>query len=77
MPIPLFWGIGLFFHYVKAFGIGQDRFLSKEWEEERRNEHQKSRRRRRPEPTYEEEEELELRPLEKEEKPRWDDKDLV
>ena len=80
MPIPLFWGIGLFFHYVKAFGIGQNGFLSKDWEEERRDDYQQNRRgRRRPEPTVEEEveEELELPPLQKVKKPTWDDKDLV
>ena len=75
MPIPLFWGIGLFFHYIKAFGIGQSGFLSQEWEEERREQHRNRDSRR--ESSYEEEEELELRPLEKEERPTWSDKDLV
>lgn len=77
MPIVLFWGIGLFFHYIKAFGIGQNGFLSEDWENEKREEYRSGKRSRRSEPEFEEEEELELRPLEKEKKPSWDDRDLV
>jgi len=75
LPVAFFWGIGLLFHYVKAFGIGRDGFLSKEWEEERKEAH-RSRRRRRPEPE-EDYEELELPPLQKQKKPDWDERDLV
>ena len=76
LPIVFFWGIGLLFHYVKAFGIGRDGFLSKEWEDERKEAY-RSRRRRRPAPEEEDYEELELPPLKKQKKPSWDERDLV
>jgi len=32
-PVPLFWGVGLAFHYLKVFGIPGSGVLSKEWED--------------------------------------------
>lgn len=76
-PIIFFWGIGLFFHYLKTFGIGRDKILSQEWEDQKKEEHQSRKGRRSS--SYEEQvdEELELRPLEKEKKQTWNENDLV
>ncbi|MCB0640595.1 MAG: 2TM domain-containing protein [Phaeodactylibacter sp.] len=34
MPVALFWGMGLLFHYVNTFGLPGSNVLSKEWEDE-------------------------------------------
>ncbi|MAT53609.1 MAG: hypothetical protein CMN32_03955 [Saprospirales bacterium] len=34
VPVALFWGIAIMFHYLKVFGIPGTGILSKEWEEE-------------------------------------------
>lgn len=34
MPVALFWGIAIMFHYLKVFGIPGTGILSREWEEE-------------------------------------------
>jgi hypothetical protein len=59
--MALFWGIGLFFHYVKVFGSPQSEIRSLEGAQSRAL---------RPESP---DENLELRPLQK----AWSDKDLV
>lgn len=33
MPVALFWGMGLLFHYVNTFGLPGSNVLSKEWED--------------------------------------------
>lgn len=34
VPVALFWGIAIMFHYLKVFGIPGSGILSREWEEE-------------------------------------------
>lgn len=34
MPMTLFWGMGLAFHYVRVFGIPGTNILTPEWEDE-------------------------------------------
>ncbi len=34
VPVALFWGIAILFHYLKVFGIPGTGILSQEWEEE-------------------------------------------
>ena len=57
IPVALFWGIAVLFHYLKVFGIPGSGILSQEWEEE---EIQKEIRRMKGLLGNEEEEEMEL-----------------
>lgn len=82
LPVPLFWGMGLAFHYIKVFGIPGTKILTPEWEDEEiEKEMDRIKGRRHHKPTSaapppsppEEEESLELKELRK----NYDDKDLV
>lgn len=68
LPVILFWGIGLAFHYVKAFGIGKQGLGSKEWERKML---------RKDRDNTEGDEYLELKEMEKEPKKNWREEDLV
>ena len=57
IPVALFWGIAVLFHYLKVFGIPGSGILSQEWEEE---EIEKEIRRMKGLLGNEEEEEMEL-----------------
>ncbi|HMQ49079.1 MAG TPA: 2TM domain-containing protein [Saprospiraceae bacterium] len=79
------WGIGLAMHYIRVFGLPGTEVMTEDWEEK---EIQRELRKKRPaqgrlpegkhassdagDSDY-----LELKELEKKEKPAWDDKDLV
>lgn len=34
LPVTLFWGIGVFFHYLRVFGVPGSGVLSKDWEDQ-------------------------------------------
>lgn len=68
LPVIFFWGIGLAFHYIKAFGFGPQGVGSKEWENKMLNKGGK---------TTEEEESLDLKELEKDPEKNWSEEDLV
>jgi hypothetical protein len=68
LPVVIFWGIGLAFHYVKAFGFGSQGLGSKEWERRMLNK----------DADYNEaDEHLELKEMEKEPERNWKEEDLV
>ena len=72
-PTPLFWGIGLFLHYIKVFGLpGTNGLYTEDWEkrifEEELDQVKKE---------EEELEEFDLRSRPKEKRKTWDDSDLV
>ncbi|GJM31819.1 MAG: hypothetical protein DHS20C18_08200 [Saprospiraceae bacterium] len=69
IPIIFFWGIGLFSHYMKVYGLGSSGYLSKQWEE---NMIEKEMRKMKPE----EDDFLDLDKI-KEKKPLYDERDLV
>ena len=70
LPVIIFWGIGLAFHYVKAFGFGKQGLGSKAWEQKmlkKDHNHQED----------EDEEYLDLKEMEKEPEKNWREEDLV
>ncbi len=69
LPVIFFWGIGLAFHYVKAFGIGSKGLGSKEWERKMLNKDNRA--------NQEEDEYLDLKEMEKEPDKNWREEDLV
>ena len=69
LPVIIFWGIGLAFHYVKAFGVGSNGLGSKAWEKRVLDDEKMD--------DFEEDDHLELREMEKETKKSWKDEDLV
>ncbi len=87
---PLFgWGIGLAFHYVDTFGVGNMKSFNSDWEEKAIQEElrrmqmednaqqwlegRKGERNQRNQP----DDELELKDLKKEKRKNWDDSELV
>lgn len=69
LPVIFFWGIGLAFHYVKAYGFGKYGMGSKDWKRRMLNTS--------GEDSKEYDDYLELKELEKEKDKRWKDEDLV
>jgi len=74
------WGIGIFFHYIDAFGVPGIGNINEDWEA--REIQREMKRLRGREDRYESsgasgEEELELPKLRKEKKKKWDESDLV
>ncbi len=69
LPVIFFWGIGLAFHYVKAFGFGKRGVGSKDWENKMLNKGSRD--------EQEEGDHLELRDIEKEPEKNWKEEDLV
>jgi hypothetical protein len=69
LPVIIFWGIGLAFHYVKAFGFGSQGLGSKEWERKMLNKDKDQ--------DFDDDEYLELKEMDKEPKRNWREEDLV
>jgi hypothetical protein len=69
LPVILFWGIGLAFHFVKAYGIGQSGIGSKDWEKKMLKKGKRE--------EYEDDEFLDLKEIEKEPRKNWKEEDLV
>ena len=72
-PTPFFWGIALFLHYVKVFGLpGTDGLYTEDWERRIFDEEMDKIKKEDIES-----DDLELRQMDKEPGKAWDDKDLV
>lgn len=69
LPVIIFWGIGLAFHYVKAFGLGSGGVGSKEWEKKILDDEKLD--------DFEDDEHLDLKEIKKEPRKNWKDEDLV
>ncbi len=65
-----FWGIGLFSHYIKIYGLGKKGYLSQDWEEEMIQDEMRKM------GGEEDDDHLELDRI-KEKKPLYDERDLV
>ena len=73
LATPFFWGIGLFFHYVRVFGLpGTGGLYSEDWEKRIYEEELEQLQRE-----EEEMDRLELRQRKKQKRKAWDDNELV
>ena len=66
-----FWGMGLFSHYLKIYGLGKKGYLSQDWEEDQIKEEMRKMGMEKEEDDY-----LDLDRI-KEKKPLYDERDLV